>query len=186
MWRFDFEDDDDLALLALLEDQRRAAQGGGINTVGVPRIIFEDLTDHAFVAPGPTTLITISIPLGSLRLTGDFLEYVAEFDLAANANSKTIAYAFGGQNINGNPWNNTLGNTQMAIIGRVYRTSPTTCRSYQAASLPFATQTFPFTQFTDITVANMNNNTLNFTVIAQGVASNDIIHRASHMFIIQN
>jgi hypothetical protein len=160
--------------------------GGTDNLVGVPRIIFEDVTDHALVAPGPTTLITVPIPAGSLRITGDFLEYVAEFDLQGAGNSKTITYLFGGQSLNPSQWNNTLGGTQMTLVGRVYRTSATTCRSYIAASLPFLGQADPFTQLGDITVANMNSNALNFVVTAQGVANGDVVHRVSHMYITQN
>lgn len=158
----------------------------GDNLVGVPRLIFEDTTDHAFVAPGPTTLITVPIVAGRLRIAGDFLEYVAEFDLQGVGNSKTITYSFGGVNLNAAPWNNTISSAQMVLIGRVYRLTATTCRCYIAASLPFAAQADPFTQFGDIIVANMDSNTLNFVVSVAAVANNDVIHRVSHMYIIQN
>jgi len=154
--------------------------------VGVPRTIFEDVTDHAFVAPGPTTLITVPIPSNTLRANKDFLEYVAEFTLQGVGNSKTITYSFGGQNLNAAPWNNTLSSTQIVLIGRVYRTSATTCRSYIAASLPFLGQANPFTQFGDITVADMGNNSLNFVVSVAAVANDDVIHKVSHMYVTQN
>jgi hypothetical protein len=153
------------------------------NLTGVPRLIFSDPANHANSGVAVTTLETVSIPAGRLVTTGDFIEYVAAFDLAPNANSKTITYAFGGQNLNGNPWNNTLGNVQMVITGRVYRTGATTCRSYIEATLPFLAQADPFTQFTDIVVANLNTTPLNFVVTAQGGASNDIIQRTAHLFI---
>jgi len=160
--------------------------GGAENLVGVPRIIFDDPTDHAFAAPGPTTLVTIPIPAGSLRIAGDFFEYVAEYTLQGVGNSKTITYSFGGVNLNVAPWNNTLSSTQLVLIGRVYRLTSTTCRCYIAASLPFLGQANPFIQFGDITVANMDNNSLNFVVSVAAVANDDVIHKVSHMFIIQN
>src|SRR6266545_2109887 len=138
--------------------------GGAENLVGVPRIIFDDPTDHAFAALGPPTLITVPIPAGSLRIAGDFLEYVAEYVLQGVGNSKTITYSFGG----------------------VYRLTATTCRCYIQASLPFLGQANPFTQFGDIVVANMDSNTLNFVVTVAAVADNDVVHKVSHMYIIQN
>ncbi len=160
--------------------------GGAENLVGVPRIIFDDPTDHAFAALGPPTLITVPIPAGSLRIAGDFLEYVAEYVLQGVGNSKTITYSFGGVNLNVAPWNNTLSSTQLVLVGRVYRLTATTCRCYIQASLPFLGQANPFTQFGDIVVANMDSNTLNFVVTVAAVADNDVVHKVSHMYIIQN
>jgi len=151
--------------------------------VGVPRLIFDSVADVSFAAPGPTVFFTIPIPARTLRATGDFLEYVAEYDLLNAGNSKTIAYSFGGQNLNAAPWNNTLASTQMVLIGRVYRSSVTTCRCYIACSLPFLAQANPFTQFGDITVANMDTNSLNFVVTVTAVANGDATHRASHMYV---
>lgn len=156
-----------------------------ITTKGIFRMLFVDPTDHGNSGVVATTLISINIPAGTLKLTGDFLEYVAEFVLANNGNSKTINYSFGGASLNTNPWTNTVGNVQMVLIGRIYRTSPTTCRSYQAASLPFLAQTTDFTQFSDITVASMDSTGLVFTVAAQAGASNDIVHKVSHMMVVQ-
>jgi len=149
-----------------------------------PRVTFVDTANHANSGVGNTTLETISVPAATLSATGDFLEYVGEFDLAATANSKTITYAFGGQNLNANPWNNTTNGAQMVLIGRVYRTASTTCRCYITATLPFNGQTNPFTQFGDITVSNMDSNALNFVVTAQGGASNDITQRVAHMYTV--
>lgn len=185
IFNFEFSEDDELAFLLAYETRAQRSKGGS-RLVGVPRIIFEDTTDHAFVAPGPTTLITAPVAAGSLRLTGDFLEYVAEYTLQGVGNSKTITYSFGGVNLNAAPWNNTLSSTQIVLIGRVYRLTATTCRCYIAASLPFLGQSNPFTQFGDITVANMDSNALNFVVSVAAVANDDVIHKVSHMYITQN
>src|SRR6266545_3855030 len=92
----------------------------------------------------------------------------------------------GGVNLNVAPWNNTLSSTQLVLVGRVYRLTATTCRCYIQASLPFLGQANPFTQFGDIVVANMDSNTLNFVVTVAAVADNDVVHKVSHMYIIQN
>jgi hypothetical protein len=149
-----------------------------------PRITFVDVTDHANSGSGVTTIITVSNAAGTLAATGDFLEFVGEYDLVSAGVTKTITYSFGGQNLNANPWNNTLASTQITIIGRVYRVDSTHCRCYIACSLPFAGQTNPFTQFGDITVSNMDSNALDFVVKLQGTSSSDVTHRVSHMAVI--
>lgn len=151
--------------------------------MGVPRLIFNSETNVSNVNADVTTVATIPIAPGRLPQNGNFLEYVAEFDLTNVGNSKTLTYIFGGQNINANPWNNTLASTQMVQIGRVYRTSAVSCRCYIANSLPFLGQANPFTQFRDIVVANMDLNTLDFVVTIQGAVSGDITHRVSHMYV---
>src|SRR5687768_12332962 len=120
--------------LGLLGHHKRLS--GGENLVGVPRLIFDDTTNHANVNAAETLIITVPIAARTLRATGDFLEYIAEFGLQGPGNSKTLRYKFGGQGLNAAPWNNTLSSTQFVQIGRIYRTSPTTCRSYISNTLP--------------------------------------------------
>ncbi len=159
--------------------------GGGENLMGVPRLIFDSETNVSNINADITTVATIAIAPGRLSANGNFLEYIAEFDLMNVGNSKTLTYIFGGQNLNANPWNNTLASTQMVQIGRVYRTSAVTCRCYISNTLPFLGQANPFTQFRDIVVANMDVNTLNFEVTIQGAVSGDITHRVSHMYAVK-
>jgi hypothetical protein len=150
---------------------------------GVSTRIFVDVTTQTNVLAVVLTVATVSIPAGTLAATGDFIEFVMEFDVAGAGNSKTINYSFGGQNLNAAPWNNTLSSTQGVQIGRVYRVTDTTCRCYISNTLPFLGQTTPFTQFGDITVADMDVNDLDFVATIQGVASGDISHRVSHLFV---
>jgi hypothetical protein len=150
---------------------------------GVSTRIFVDVTTRTNVLAVVLTVATVSIPAGTLAATGDFIEFVMEFDVAGPGNSKTITYSFGGQNLNAAPWNNTLSSTQGVQIGRVYRVTDTTCRAYISNTLPFLGQTTPFTQFGDITVADMDVNALNFVATIQGTASGDISHRVSHLFV---
>ena len=156
-----------------------------IPAINYPRLIFTDTVDRANSGAAVTTIITIMIPPGTLKATGDFLEFVGEYVLVSAGITKIITYIFGGVNLNANPWQNTLASTQITLIGRVYRTSPTTTRNYIAASLPFTGQTTSFTQFGDITVASMDTETLTFVVTLQGGASNDVTHKVSHMFAVR-
>lgn len=149
----------------------------------VPLRIFTDVADHGNVLAAETTIETISIPAGTLAATGDFFEYVMEYSLVSLGVSKTIRYKFDSQLLNAAPWNNTLASTQGVQVGRVYRVTDTTCRCYITNTLPFVGQADSFTQFGDITVADMDVNALDFVVTLQGGASNDIVHKASHMYV---
>lgn len=153
-----------------------------VSPVSYQSLIFTDPTDHANSGAGETTIITVPIPGGTLKKKGDFLEYVGEFELAGAGISKTIRYKFDGVNINANPWNNTLDNIQMVEIGRIYRLTSTTVRSYVACSVPFLGQTTDFTQYGDITVSDMDSNTLDFVVTVQATNTNDIRQRLGHLF----
>lgn len=155
--------------------------------VSYQSFIYVDLTNRPNSVATETLIATITIPAGTLKKRGDFIEYVGEYDLASVGVTKTIRYKFDALNINANPWNNTLASTQIVEIGRVYRVTSTTVRSYIACSLPFAGQVDPFTQFGDITVSDMDSNAIDFTVTIQGTNTNDITQRIGHMFsYIQN
>jgi hypothetical protein len=169
---------DPLGSFNILVSQFRAFLLSGVSTR-----IFVNVTNQANVNVAVLTVATVSIPAGTLAATGDFIEFVMEFALAGPGNSKTINYSFGGQNLNAAPWNNTLSSTQGIQIGRVYRVTDTTCRAYISNTLPFLAQTTVFTQFGDITVADMDVNALNFVATIQGAASNDITHLVSHLFV---
>lgn len=58
-----------------------------------------DTTSASNSGTGATDLITYSLPANSLTNNGDILEITAWGKYAANANSKTVALAFGGQTI---------------------------------------------------------------------------------------
>lgn len=183
LFDFGFDSDDDEAILAMLAQEAQLRLVGGSN-MAVPQRIFVDVANHPNVGVAETTIVTVTIPALSLRVTGDFLEYVMEADLLNVGNSKTIRYKFDAQDINAAPWNNTLASTQLVQIGRIYRVTATTCRCYIANSLPFLGQANPFTQFGDITVANMNTNPIDFVVTLTGVVTSDITHRVSHLFLV--
>lgn len=148
-------------------------------------LLFTDPTDHANSGASETTVVTVTIPSGTLKQTGDFLEYVGVYDLQSVAVTKTIKYKFNGSDINANPWNNVLASTQITEIGRIYRTSPTSVRSYIACSLPFAAQVDPFTQFGDLSsLPNMDTSPIDFVVTIQGTNTNDITQRLGHLFVV--
>lgn len=154
-----------------------------VGPVSYQSLIFVDPENHTNSVAAETTIVTVPIQAGTLKKKGDFLEYVGEFDLASAGVTKTIRYKFDGLNINANPWNNTLASVQIVEIGRIYRLTSTTIRSYIACSLPFAGQVDPFTQFGDVTtVSNMDNDTIDFTVTIQGTNTNDITQRLGHLF----
>jgi hypothetical protein len=145
-------------------------------------LLYTDVSNRPNSVATETLIATVPIRAGTLRKSGDFLEYVGEYDLASLGVTKTIRYKFDGLDINANPWNNTLASTQIVEIGRIYRVTSTTVRSYIASSLPFVGQPNPFTQFGDITVSNMDSESIDFTVTIQGTNTNDITQRLGHLF----
>lgn len=165
----------------------RIRLGGALPNDGyltmVPKLLGTFVGSNANVGAGETTILTFPFPAGSLKVAGDFFEYVMEFDMVSAGVTKTIKYKFGGQEFNANAWNNTIASTQGVQIGRCYRVTSTTCRCYIANSLPFVGQTTCFTQFGDITVSNMDTNSLDFVVTLQGTNNADITHRVSHLYL---
>lgn len=151
---------------------------------GVPKKIAQLLADAGNVSTNSTLIQTVTIPAGTLK-NGDILWYEGEFVLSATANTKIIQPDFGGQGLSTNDWENTIGNTQLYYQAKIYRSTATTFRSYVAASLPFTSQSIPYTQFVDRTVSSMDTNSLDFTVALQGGATNDIIHRVSSLWLIR-
>lgn len=148
-----------------------------------PRVTFVDTADHGNVLAVPTLVANVSIVAGTLA-NNDFFEYVAEFDLANNANNKLVALRFGGQAVGTIDWNNTFASVGVMFTVRVYRVTATTIRCYSAVSLPNLGGAQPSTSFAARTVANMDSNNLDFQVTLAATATNDIVHRVSHMAIV--
>lgn len=158
--------------------------------VGMPKTMTVDSSVVGNVGGGLDTLHTYTLPANTLSTNGDWIRAVYGGNFAGNDTDKRVNASFGGQvyegggvvDIDGGNWR---------LEAEFVRLTSTTVRitsiiTYGGVSINSANAVGAFgigyqsiARITDVTVANLNSNTMVMAVQGEGAANNDVVQNLS-------